>query len=129
MAVVQLTSTQQQALRELAHQWGAIIARRTADGSDVAAADFATLEDVAHLVGQAMAEGTLEALLARHSAGVTRAACPACGQEAPVQQESRPVVFRGGGTAQYAEPVAHCPSCRRDFFPLATEVAAGQPRL
>jgi hypothetical protein len=46
--------------------------------------------------------------------------CPACQTSCPVQRRSRQIVARGG-TVTLQEPVAHCPKCRRDFFPPTTQ--------
>jgi hypothetical protein len=34
-----------------------------------------------------------------------------------------------GGMIEYAEPICHCPACRRDFFPSPPELAARLARL
>jgi hypothetical protein len=52
--------------------------------------------------------------------------CPDCQRPCPVRREERPLHCRGG-TVTYAEPVCHCPDCRRDFFPLAAGPAPVRP--
>ena len=46
------------------------------------------------------------------------APCPTCGKMCSLKTVPRPVIVRGGD-ATLDEPVAHCPTCRRDFFPSA----------
>jgi hypothetical protein len=48
--------------------------------------------------------------------------CPTCGKLCDVQRKSRTVSVRGG-TTELHEPVAHCSTCRRDFFPAASHIA------
>ena len=115
-------------LHNLAHGWGKIIARHAFgdDGPDLDM-DFDTLEQAAVDAARALTQGTLEAALRqqREKLGETQP-CPACGQACPVQTRARPLQVRGG-TISSDEPICHCPSCRRDFFPAAAPVEAGQP--
>jgi hypothetical protein len=46
------------------------------------------------------------------------AACPSCGQRHPVSTAKRTVQSMAG-PVELMETVAHCPACRRDFFPSA----------
>lgn len=56
----------------------------------------------------------------------TQAPCPKCGQDCPVEMTRRTV--KGvSGSIELMEPAAHCSACRRDFFPSAGSVGAGQP--
>jgi hypothetical protein len=48
----------------------------------------------------------------------TRAACPTCGTDCPVQHQKREVTSLTG-PVELLEAVAHCPKCRRSFFPSA----------
>jgi hypothetical protein len=45
-------------------------------------------------------------------------ACPTCGQTCATQIVQRTVTGLDG-PVEIAEPKAHCPACRRDFFPSA----------
>jgi hypothetical protein len=128
MATPRLTPQELQNVRDLAAQWGKIVARRTfgdaGPGLDV---DLLTLEEVAHVAARGLTEGTLTALLEQQAQALPpEAPCPGCGQLCPVGQEPRPLSGRGG-TLTYREPVCHCPACRRDFFPSATGLASGRP--
>jgi hypothetical protein len=131
MASWTLTEQQQQELLELARGWGKIIARRAGGGDGPPpASDFSALEGVAFLVGQGLTQGTLETLLAQQADHLPpEVRCPDCGTPCAVRREPRLIRVRGGTEVTYDEPVGHCPPCRRDFFPPAVAVAAGQPRL
>jgi hypothetical protein len=105
-------------IQALAAGWGEIVARRAFGSAGPGLqVDLATLEQVAAAAARGLTEGTLTALLdhQRHRLPAT-AGCPDCHRECPVTTEPRPLVGRSA-TVTYAEPVAHCPACRRDFFP------------
>jgi hypothetical protein len=128
MATPTLTPQELQKVRDLAAQWGKIVARRTfgdaGPGLDV---DLLTLEEVANAAARGLTEGTLTALLEQQAQALApEAPCPGCGQPCPVGQEPRPLSGRGG-TLTYREPICHCPACRRDFFPSAAGLAPGRP--
>jgi len=48
----------------------------------------------------------------------TSTACPTCGERHPVETHKRTVQSMAG-PVELLEAVAHCPACRRDFFPSA----------
>src|SRR5262249_2176374 len=128
MATSRLTPEELQNVRDLAAQWGKIVARRTfgdaGPGLDV---DLLTLEEVANAAGRGLTEGTLTAVLEQQAQALPAAVpCPGCGHRCPVGREPRPLSGRGG-TLTYREPVGHCPACRRDFFPSAAGLAPGRP--
>ena len=54
--------------------------------------------------------------------------CPGCGRACQLECRSRPIQVRGG-PAELKEPVAHCPTCRRDFFPSASRAEDRRARL
>jgi hypothetical protein len=88
-------------------------------GLDVTLAD---MEEIAILASRRIVQGALETMTdsqAREFADT--AACPLCGRACPLRRRRRPMVVRGGD-AILDEPVGHCPSCRRDFFPSASGV-------
>jgi hypothetical protein len=111
-------------IRDLAEDWGKVIARRAfgeAGPADEVA--FDTFEQIAVEAAQALTQGTIEQLL-RHDTqrlGPVQP-CPQCGRDCPVRTEPRDLVVRGA-TVHSDEPVCHCPACRRDFFPSAIHVA------
>lgn len=118
-------------IRELAAQWGKIVARRAlgdaAPGDDL---DFTAMEQLAAAAAAGLTEGTLATLLEHHARTLpAEQPCPDCGRLCPVGQEDRSLTVQGGQPLTLREPVCHCPDCRRDFFPPADSVTPGQPRL
>ncbi len=118
MSTSQPTPDQLAEIQALAARWGEVVARRmygpTGPGLDV---DLATLEQVALAAARGLTEGTLTALLDHQTQHApTTVGCPDCGRDCPVTIEPRSLVGRAGAIT-YREPAAHCPDCRRDFFP------------
>ena len=109
-------------IREVAAGWGKIIAREAfpeGPGLDVTLAD---MEELAMAASRALVQGAVEAMTGAQGERLgNEAPCPACGKTCPLETVSRPMVVRGG-EATLAEPVGHCPRCRRDFFPAAAGV-------
>ena len=111
-----LTAAELQELHDLAAQWGKIIARRT--GDDALAFDLSTMEQIAQAAAAGLVEGTVQCLLQRQAEALAeQQPCPACGRLCPRTTEDRTLHVQGGVALGYAEPVCHCPDCRRDFFP------------
>lgn len=130
MSTPQLTPQELQVIRDLAAQWGKIVARRafgeSGPGLNV---NLTTLEQVAAVAAQGLTEGTLTTLLEQQAQALpAQSPCPACGQLCPVHHEPRPLTGVGG-TFTYQEPVCHCPACRRDFFPSTARLAAERSSL
>jgi hypothetical protein len=122
MAKPKLAPEQLAALEELAQQWGKIVASRAygEDGPDLDV-DFDQMEQVAAAVSRGLARGTLEQLTRRHAQQLAQELpCPTCQKTCRVHTRPRDVVARGA-TVTLQEPVAHCPACRRDFFPPTAE--------
>lgn len=118
MPTLKLTPEQLAALENLAHQWGKIVANRASgeDGPDLGV-DFDQMEQIAAAVSRGLARGTLDQLTRRQAEQLPgELPCPTCRKPCPVETRPRPVVARGA-TVTLQEPVAHCPACRRDFFP------------
>jgi hypothetical protein len=112
----QLTETELQELHDLAAQWGKIIARRT--GDDTVDFDLHAMEQIAQAAAAGLVEGTLQCLLQRQAGALAeQQPCPACGRLCSLTTEDRTLHVQGGVALDYAEPVCHCPDCRRDFFP------------
>lgn len=122
MPTRKLSSEQLAALEELAQQWGKIVANRACggDGPDLDV-DFDQMEQISAAVTRGLARGTLEQLTRRQAQQLPdELPCPTCHTVCPVRTRPRDVVARGA-TVTLREPVAHCPGCRRDFFPPTTE--------
>lgn len=80
---------------------------------------YSVLEQAAHGLGQELAKATQERAAREVAAECSfTSACPKCGQVCSVTQ-SRRTVTSLDGPVEILEPVAHCPACRRDFFPSA----------
>ena len=117
--------------RELAAAWGKIVARRAfgPEGPPLDV-DFSALEEVAQQAAQGLTEGTRAVLLEQQANALgEQQPCPDCGRLCPVRREPRDLHLQGGQPLQCSEPVAHCPACRRDFFPPPADAAPGRPRL
>ena len=127
MTTSKLTPQELQNIRELAAQWGKIVARRAfgeaGPGLDT---DLTTLEQVA-AAARGLTEGTLLSLLEQQAQALpAEFSCPDCGHLCPVSHEVRALIGQGG-TLTYREPLCHCPACRRDFFPSTAQLAPGRP--
>ena len=80
---------------------------------------FTEMESAGHRLGRAVAHVATELMsLARAVRMTEPQPCPTCGQVCAVQQQERKLSTIDGPLA-LSEPVAHCPACRRDFFPSA----------
>jgi hypothetical protein len=126
----QFTPQELQELRALAAQWGKIIAGRAfGEGGPGLDVDLDVMEQIAQAAAAGLNEGTLQVLLQRQADALgEQQPCPDCGRPCPVQRQERTLAVRGGPLRQ-SEPVAHCPDCRRDFFPPTAPAAPGRPRL
>ena len=130
MARRRITPQELDELRQLAAQWGKIVARRafgdSGPGLDV---DFDAMEQIAQAAAAGLTEGTLQTLLEHQATALgDEQPCPECGRPCVVRRHPRPVRTRGANVQQ-DEPICHCPDCRRDFFPPTADPAAGRPRL
>jgi hypothetical protein len=113
-------------LRALAAEWGKIVSKR-AFGDDGPGLDvnFRTMEQIATAAAQGLTEGTLQLLLQQQAHKLTdEQACPDCGKLCPTEPHTRSLTARGAEVEQL-ERIAHCPDCRRDFFPPADGPGSG----
>lgn len=80
---------------------------------------FSQIEDVGQKLGRLLSCLSQSRLVNEAAAGGGLVhACPTCGQPCAVEMVARRV--RGlDGPVEMLEPQAHCPACRRDFFPSA----------
>jgi len=77
------------------------------------------LETVSRSLAQRLGCISLTRAVREVAAGCdTQAACPTCSRQCPVEMSQR-TVKSISGSVDLTEPVAHCPACRRDFFPSA----------
>lgn len=80
---------------------------------------FSEIEDAGQKLGRLLSCHTQSRLANEIAAGERKShACPACGQTCPVEVVKRTVTGLDG-PVEMLEPKAHCPACRRDFFPSA----------
>ena len=131
MAARKATAEDLKRIEELAKRWGKIIVREhwgeQGPGLDV---DLAEMEDIGVAAMRGLMAGTLESATQQQASQLgEQQACPACGRMCPLKQEERPIVVRGGGSFEHREPKAHCPACRRDFFPSASGAETEHARL
>jgi hypothetical protein len=118
MATPRFTPEQLDRLRALAAEWGKIVSKRAfgddGPGLDV---DFDTMEQIATAAAHGLTEGALQQMLQQQARKVPeQAPCPDCDRLCPTQPHTRALAAHGA-TVQQAERIAHCPVCRRDFFP------------
>lgn len=126
-----LSAEKLQEIRDLAAQWGKIVARRAFgdDGPDTEV-DFTTMEQVAAAAAAGLTEGTFTTLLEQQAQSLgDEQPCPDCQRLCPLHREDRPLDVPGGQQLTYHEPVCHCPDCRRDFFPPAAAPPPRRPPL
>lgn len=80
---------------------------------------FSTLEQAARALGQQLSRNSQRRASAEvAAAGCQRADCPTCKKSCVVEISQRTVASLDG-PIEASEPKAHCPACRRDFFPSA----------
>jgi hypothetical protein len=117
-------------LRDMAYGWGKIVSRRAyGDEGPGLDTDFDSIETMAVDIGQAVVRGAIEESLKTQLKLLGDCQpCSTCGRDSPVTTTTRTIQIRGG-TITYDEPVCHCPTCRRDFFPSTPELATRLARL
>ena len=80
---------------------------------------FSEIEDAGQSLGRRLSRFTQSRLANEIAAGEPQSRdCPTCGQSCPVEVAKRTVTGLDG-PVEILEPKAHCPACRRDFFPSA----------
>lgn len=116
----QLSEEKRRQIEEMAVEWGKMVAREAFPNGPGLNVTLADMEEIACLASRRIIQGTLETMTDEQAKEFADTApCPLCGMDCPLQRRPRPVVVRGGN-ATLDEPVGHCPSCRRDFFPSAS---------
>jgi hypothetical protein len=130
MATREPTPEDLERITELARRWGKIIVQEQwgehGPGLDV---NLDQMEQVALAALRGLLAGTLETATGQQARilGEQRP-CPDCGRPCPLVTEQR-TVTTGEGSFEHHEPQAHCPACRRDFFPPTPGTGADRPRL
>jgi len=80
---------------------------------------FSEIETAGRSLGQFLSRLTQSRLANEVAAeGLVERECPGCGEFCPVEAVQRTVTGLDG-PVELLEPKAHCPVCRRDFFPSA----------
>lgn len=126
MPTPRFTSEELLELHDLARQWAKIVSKRAfgddGPGLDV---DFRTFEQIAAAAAGGLTEGTLQLLLEQQADKLAdHQPCPDCGKLCPIRPHTRPLTARGA-EIQQVERIAHCPDCRRDFFPPTPGIGPG----
>lgn len=89
---------------------------------------YNVIEDAGRALGAEVSRRTQQALLREFNAEHLRAACcPGCEGRCEVRSQRRTVTALDG-PVELDELVAHCPGCRRDFFPAASGAGVRRPR-
>jgi hypothetical protein len=126
MPAPRFTAEELAQLRALAAEWGKIVSKRAfgddGPGLDV---DFRAMEQIAAAAAQGVTEGTLRLLLEQQAHKLPEdQPCPHCGVRCPTSPHTR-VLTAQGAEVEQLERIAHCPACRRDFFPPADGAGPG----
>lgn len=114
-------------VRELAVRWGENAGERAAQQIGThPQIDFIDIEQFAAVVAAGVTEGTVATLLDKQAQTLdNEQPCPKCGASCSVQHHDRPITLETGQVIPLHEPICHCPTCRRDFFPPADLPASG----
>jgi hypothetical protein len=116
-------------IQEIAEGWGKMISREAFPNGPGLDVTLAEMEEYAVAASRALVKGAVESMTATQGEQFgEEAPCPVCGRMCPVKKKSRSVAVRGGD-ATLDEPVGHCPTCRRDFFPSASGPEIGRSRV
>lgn len=104
-------------IEELAREWGKLLAREAFPDGVGLEVDLFTMEEIAATAAKSLVRGAVETMTDDQTEALgSEHSCPGCGKLCPLERRSRAIQVRGG-PAELNEPVAHCSTCRRDFFP------------
>ena len=110
-------------VEEAAASWGKLLAQEafpSGPGLDISLAD---MEEIVARASQSLVSAAVKTMSDDQAAALDdQQPCPTCGRLCEMGRKERRVAVRGG-TAQLSEPVAHCSTCRRDFFPSTPRAA------
>lgn len=117
MASKRLNERQIREIEEAARHWGKLVAREAFPGGPSLTTSLAEIEEVAVRAARALVGSAVETATGDQAAALGQVAdCPQCGRSHALDCQSRDIAVRGG-MATVGEPVGHCSTCRRDFFP------------
>lgn len=120
MAQQPLSEKKRREIEGLVQEWGKMLAREVCPKGPGLTMDLFEMEEIAATAAKALVKGTVETLTCDQAEELGEEhSCPQCGRRCRLESRSRPVQVRGG-TVDLKEPVAHCSTCRRDFFPSAS---------
>ncbi|HEY1600401.1 MAG TPA: hypothetical protein VGG64_12410 [Pirellulales bacterium] len=107
-------------IEEVARGWGKLLAQLAFPNGVGLDVDLWMIEEVAVTASKALVRGAVEDMTGTQAGALEgEAPCPECGRRCRLDHRPRSIQVRGG-TADLDEPVAHCSTCRRDFFPSAS---------
>lgn len=96
------------------------------DGSQAEVPHYSQIEDAAHETGKELSRMIQQSRIREVAlASAPQAGCPGCGDVCEVVHPQRSVKSMDG-PVETLEPKAHCPRCRRDFFPSASSTGPRQ---
>lgn len=123
MSERKLTEEKRKEFEQLASGWGKLLAQEAfpdGPGLDVSLAD---MEEIAAVATQAIVRGAIGMMAEEQAESLDeQQPCPACGKLCDVSRKPRTIAVRGG-SVELHEPVAHCSTCRRAFFPSTQSTA------
>lgn len=106
-------------IQEVAESWGKLLAREAFPDGPGLDVSLIEMEELAAMASKAMVRGAIETLTGDQAKRLPEEApCPICQRACGLHTRARPIKVRGG-QATLEEPVGHCATCRRDFFPSA----------
>ena len=121
-------ATLKEELDRLLHQAAEVsVALDRADGTIVGIPHYSVIEARAHELGQQLSrliQARQMGQFAAHAADFV--ACPECGTRCRLDGKERRITSIDGPLT-VAEPVGHCPRCRRGFFPLPSGAGPRRP--
>lgn len=96
------------------------------DGAQSEVPHYSEIENVAHQTGRQLSRMIQQSRIREIAlTSAPQAVCPTCGDVCEVVHPQRSIKSIDG-PVETLEPKAHCPRCRRDFFPSAASTGVGQ---
>jgi DNA repair exonuclease SbcCD ATPase subunit len=112
------TTTLKEKLDQLLREAAEVsVALDRVEGTIVGVPHYSVIEARAHELGQKLSRRIQTRQMGELAAGAPPSAkCPECGTRCDTSRKKRQVTSIDG-TLTVDEPIAHCPKCRRGFFP------------